>query len=105
MNDSVRIQRLSEHDTALARRTFHLLTAVFEEERAPLSDAYVGTLLARPGFWAMAAIEGDASVSGIHVAFVPADVEDDHALEFYRALGGEEAEVRIFTFDELHDGH
>lgn len=35
---------------------------------------------------------------GIGVAFVPADNEDDHALAFYEALGGEAAPVTIFTF-------
>lgn len=37
---------------------------------------------------------------GIRVAFVPADNEDEHALDFYRAVGGEEAAVTIFTFDD-----
>ena len=36
---------------------------------------------------------------GIAVSFVPADNEDDHALEFYRAIGGEAAPVTIFTFE------
>ena len=147
MNDAVRIQRLSQQDTFLAQQTFHLLTEVFEEDRQPLGDAYVKSLLARTTFWAFAALEGDTPVGGItahelpmtrnettelfiydlavhsdhqrqgigralvdalrasarergiHVAFVPADVEDDHALDFYRALGADEADVRFFTFD------
>lgn len=37
---------------------------------------------------------------GIRVAFVPADNEDQHALDFYRAVGGEAAEVTVFTFDD-----
>jgi aminoglycoside 3-N-acetyltransferase I len=37
---------------------------------------------------------------GIRVAFVPADNEDQHALDFYRAVGGEPADVTIFTFDD-----
>lgn len=39
-----------------------------------------------------------AAADGIGVAFVPADVEDDHALAFYRTLGGEPADVTMFTF-------
>lgn len=41
-----------------------------------------------------------ARQEGIGVVFVPADEEDDHALAFYRAIDGEEAHVRIFTFDD-----
>jgi aminoglycoside 3-N-acetyltransferase I len=37
---------------------------------------------------------------GIGVVFVPADHDDDHALDFYRALGGDEAKVSIFTFED-----
>lgn len=37
--------------------------------------------------------------AGIEVSFVPADEEDDHALAFYRAVGGEESRVRFFTFE------
>jgi aminoglycoside 3-N-acetyltransferase I len=36
--------------------------------------------------------------AGIGTAFVPADDEDTHALEFYRAIGGTESKVRFFTF-------
>lgn len=45
------------------------------------------------------ALRAEAATRGIRVAFVPADVEDGHALEFYRALGGVEAPVSIFTFE------
>lgn len=41
----------------------------------------------------------DAAAAGVPVAFVPADNEDDHAVAFYHALGGEAAPVTIFTFD------
>ncbi|MBK8171000.1 MAG: GNAT family N-acetyltransferase [Sandaracinaceae bacterium] len=39
-----------------------------------------------------------AKASAIRVSFVPADNEDAHALDFYRALGGEESPVTFFTF-------
>jgi aminoglycoside 3-N-acetyltransferase I len=39
-----------------------------------------------------------AAAAGITVAFVPADNEDVHALDFYSALGGIPAPVTIFTF-------
>lgn len=45
-----------------------------------------------------------AVAAGVPVAFVPADAEDDHAVAFYRALGGQAAPVTIFTFeDRVHD--
>jgi aminoglycoside 3-N-acetyltransferase I len=39
-----------------------------------------------------------AKDSGIHDLFVPADDEDAHAIEFYRALGGVASPVTFFTF-------
>lgn len=38
--------------------------------------------------------------AGHGAVFVPADDEDTHALDFYRAVGGEGAPVTIFTFEE-----
>jgi aminoglycoside 3-N-acetyltransferase I len=46
----------------------------------------------------IAALREAAAEAGIQVAFVPADDDDVHALEFYRALGGEPSPVTIFTF-------
>lgn len=40
----------------------------------------------------------DAAADGVDVAFVPADDEDIHALEFYTALGGRPSPVTIFDF-------
>jgi aminoglycoside 3-N-acetyltransferase I len=37
--------------------------------------------------------------SGLLSAFVPADNEDQHALDFYRALGGEAQAVTFFNFN------
>lgn len=39
-----------------------------------------------------------ARTAGIDTTFVPADDEDTHALEFYRALGGVPSPVTFFTF-------
>jgi aminoglycoside 3-N-acetyltransferase I len=39
-----------------------------------------------------------AAAEAINVMFVPADNEDLHALDFYRALGGEASPVTVFTF-------
>jgi aminoglycoside 3-N-acetyltransferase I len=40
----------------------------------------------------------EAARAGIETVFVPADNDDEHALDFYRALGGVAAPVTIFTF-------
>jgi aminoglycoside 3-N-acetyltransferase I len=39
-----------------------------------------------------------AASTGISEAFVAADNEDEHALDFYRAVGGAPAAVTIFSF-------
>lgn len=40
-----------------------------------------------------------ARAEGISVAFVPADNEDRHALDFYRAIGGQAQPVTFFNFE------
>lgn len=57
-----------------------------DRQRRGIGRALVGELLSR------------ARAAGIETAFVPADDEDTHALEFYRAVGGVPAPVTIFTF-------
>lgn len=142
------IRRLKSGDEALARETFSVMAAVFEEPHSELSIEYVRALLARPDFWAMTALhEGEVvggitghvlpmtraesselfiydlavrvdrqrrgvgralvthlrdavAAEGIRVAFVPADDEDEHALDFYRALGAAESPVTLFVFDD-----
>ncbi|MEO6956015.1 MAG: GNAT family N-acetyltransferase [Antricoccus sp.] len=42
-----------------------------------------------------------AAAEGIDVVFVPADDDDTHALEFYRAQGGAESAVTHFTFETI----
>lgn len=46
------------------------------------------------------ALLASAAERGIRVAFVPADNEDTHALDFYRAIGGTPSPVTIFTFSD-----
>ena len=46
----------------------------------------------------IAALRESISAAGIQVIFVPADNDDAHALEFYRALGGQASPVTFFTF-------
>lgn len=45
----------------------------------------------------VAALRADAAQQGVDEAFVPADEEDTHALDFYRAIGATAAPVVMFT--------
>ena len=46
----------------------------------------------------MTALREAAAAAGIGEVFVPADDDDVHALDFYRALGGVPSRVTFFTF-------
>ena len=48
----------------------------------------------------VAELRAQAAALGIGELFVPADNEDVHALDFYRAIGGAAAPVTIFTFTQ-----
>jgi aminoglycoside 3-N-acetyltransferase I len=48
----------------------------------------------------MAALREGVAAAGVEDVFVPADNEDRHALDFYRALGGVESPVTLFTFSD-----
>jgi aminoglycoside 3-N-acetyltransferase I len=48
----------------------------------------------------VAELRAHAAALGIGELFVPADNEDVHALDFYRAIGGAAAPVTIFTFTQ-----
>jgi aminoglycoside 3-N-acetyltransferase I len=42
-----------------------------------------------------------AKAEGVDVVFVAAENADTHALDFYSALGGDAAEVTVFTFSDI----
>jgi aminoglycoside 3-N-acetyltransferase I len=46
----------------------------------------------------VAKLREEAAEIGVHDIFVPADNDDAHALDFYRALGAAASPVTIFTF-------
>ena len=48
----------------------------------------------------VAVLRTTATAAGIGVVWVPAANEEDHALDFYRALGGAGMGTTIFTFGE-----
>lgn len=46
----------------------------------------------------VSSIREAAAADGAEAVFVPAENDDTHALDFYRALGGEPSPVTFFTF-------
>ena len=64
-------RRLATGDRELARATFAMMAAVFDEPRRVLPDEYVDALLARADFWALVAVEGDDPVGGITAHVLP----------------------------------
>jgi GNAT superfamily N-acetyltransferase len=71
MRAHMQIRRLECGDEDLARDTFAMMTSVFDEGVADLGSAYVVTLLARPDFWAMAALDGEEVVGGLTAHALP----------------------------------
>lgn len=73
--------------------------------RSPLSEVFIYDLAVRPDHQRQGVatrllleMREAAAREGIHEVFVPADNEDAHALEFYRAQGGIPSAVTFFTF-------
>jgi aminoglycoside 3-N-acetyltransferase I len=73
--------------------------------RSPTSEVFIYDLAVRQdnrrqGVASRLVLElrATAALEGIHEIFVPADNEDAHALDFYRALGATASPVTFFTF-------
>ena len=78
--------------------------------RAEVSEVFIYDIAVVPdwqrrgvGRQLISTLRSQAARAGIQVVFVPADDEDTHALDFYRALGGVPAPVTIFTFGDSGD--
>lgn len=105
-------------DRLLRRADFYAVAALAGDEviggatahalpmtRAEASELFIYDVAVRAdhqrrgvGRQLMAALRRAAAAAGVRDAFVPADDEDTHALDFYRALGGVPSPVTIFTF-------
>ena len=148
----VDVRRLHENEVALARATFAMMGAVFDEGWRPLGDEYLAALLRRPDVWVYAALDADGqpvggltanqlpmtraettelliydlavradrqrqgigrilverlrrdgAAAGAGDVWVPADDDDQHALDFYRATGATGQPVTIFTYPTRPD--
>lgn len=65
------IKRLTLGERETARKLFAMMAAVFEEDSADLSDAYLDRLLGRADFWAMAAFVDEQIVGGLTAHVLP----------------------------------
>jgi len=65
------VRRLGAGDRDVARVLFSMMAEVFEESHAPLGDAYLDGLLARPDFWALAAMADGEVVGGLTAHTLP----------------------------------
>jgi aminoglycoside 3-N-acetyltransferase I len=106
-------------DRVLSRPDFWAVVAVIDDRvvgcltahtlmmtTAEVSEVFLYDIAVRPehqragiGRRLVEALREGARAVGIDTVFVPADDEDLHALDFYRALGGSPAPVTIFTFE------
>lgn len=90
-----------EGDDVVGGLTAHTLPMT----RAPGSEVFIYDIAVRTehqrkgvGRALVEELRALAAARGIDDVFVAADNEDVHALDFYRALGGEAAPVTMFTF-------
>lgn len=77
------IKRLRTGDREQARTLFTLMAGVFETGIEPLSDEYLGGLLGREGFWALAAFVDDTIVGGLTGHALPVTRTAAHELFVY----------------------
>lgn len=91
----VHVRRLGAADRTLARRTFATIADVFGTAptgHPPPGDAYLDALLARPDFWAFAAL------APAHAAAADDDIADD--LSAHAVVGGLTAHALPMTSAE-----
>lgn len=77
------IKRLRTGDHEQARALFTLMAGVFETGIEPLDDEYLGGLLEREGFWALAAFVDDTIVGGLTAHTLPVTRTAAHELFVY----------------------
>jgi aminoglycoside 3-N-acetyltransferase I len=99
--EDFRVLAAMEGDRVVGGITGHVLPMTRgEESELFLYDLAVAEEARRRGIGralVRTMVEG-AAAEGIGTAFVPAENEDTHALEFYRAIGGREEAVTLFLF-------
>lgn len=100
--DDLLILAALDGDAVLGGLTAFVLPMMRAEEREVfIYDLAVVPARQREGVGRalLTAVRTLAAELGAANTFVPADVEDTHALRFYASQGGEAADVTMFTFD------
>ena len=64
------VKRLRKDNRERARETSTLMANILETGLEPLSDSYLGALLERESFWALAAFLGSTVVGGLSTRLV-----------------------------------
>lgn len=105
-------------DALLSRSDFWIIAAFINDElvggltahtlpmtRSESAEVFIYDLAVDPrhqrkgvGRQLVEALREDAALQGIFEVLVPADNQDLHALEFYRAIGGTPTPVTFFSF-------
>lgn len=71
MESVIEVCRLGVSTLALARETFAMMVAAFEEEVLELSEDYLRELLARDAFVALAALQAGVPIGGVTAHVLP----------------------------------
>lgn len=84
-HQSWKIRRLRSGDEDVARELFAMMAAVFDEDASGevLEFDYVTDLLARPDFYAVAALEGTTAIGGITAHVLPMTRKSESELFIY----------------------
>jgi len=79
----MQVRRLTPADTGLARELFVTIAGVFGEDSDKLGDDYLKRLLAREGFWAIAALDGERVVGGLTAHTLPMTATESSVVFLY----------------------
>ncbi len=82
-SSTIEVRRLGRADVPLARHALALIADVFEEPTDALSDAYLASLLMRPEFWLVVAIQNGAPIGGVTAHVLPMTRSESTELFIY----------------------
>jgi aminoglycoside 3-N-acetyltransferase I len=83
LESSLTVRRLASADLEVAHRVLRLMADVFDEGTGRVSDAYVLSLLTRPTFWLVAALENGEPLGGVTGHVLPMTRSESTELFIY----------------------